>query len=243
MARIVYTIGEMMGSVGGLTFQRNSSGKIVRFRPTVGKKSTRKQQASHLSHNNLLRGWQGLTLSQKIEWNDYAGTYTKINKFGQEKQLTGANWYSSVNFWRNILSLSELVTPPTHDLPESPPNFSIEITDNSISINFLDAHDYVDSPVIIWASVPTLRNSNSINQVRKYVTIVSATPTNPLNITTNWQIATGINFTPTMTFPDANLFICLESVKASSGITSPMICDKINTSTVVSDGDDFIYYS
>src|SRR3990167_8787809 len=125
MARIVYTIGELFGSIGGLTFQRNRSGKTVRMRPTVGKKSTTKQQESHLTHNNLLRGWQLLSLADKNEWNTYADTFTKTNKFGQEKELTGQNWYESINYWRNVLGLSELTTPPAHDLPTSPPTFEI----------------------------------------------------------------------------------------------------------------------
>lgn len=243
MARIVYTVGEIFGSIGGLTFQRNSSGKIVRMRPTVGKKSTSKQQRSHLTQNNLLRGWQLLTNTQKNSWNDYASVWMKQNKFGQEKQLTGQNWYTSVNYMRKILSLSELTDPPAHDLPESPPTFTLQLSATEIKINFTSAHDYADSPVIVWVTIPTRKISNSINQIRKFALIIDSEPADPLDITAEWETASGLDWAPASNFPNANIFVCLESVKASSGITSPMICTKDNTTNLTEETGNEIYYS
>jgi len=242
MARIVYTIGEIFGSIGGLTFQRNRSGKIVRMRPTVGKKSTSKQQSAHLTHNNLLRGWQLLTNAEKDLWNTYALTWVKVNKFGQDKSLTGQNWYESLNYFRTLLSLSLFTSPPAHDLPTSPPTFEILLSDSSIEINFTSAHDYADSPVIVWVTVPTRKISNSINQIRKYALIIDSAPADPLDITSEWETATGIPWSPLVAFPNANIFVCLESVKASSGITSPMICQKANTEEET-ESTNFYYYS
>lgn len=242
MARIVYTVGEIFGSIGGLTFQRNRSGKTVRMRPTVGKKSTGKQQQSHLSHNNLIRGWQLLTLTQKDSWNSYAITWTKQNKFGQEKTLTGANWYESINYWREVLGLALLTEPPAHDLPQSPPTFEILISENNIEINFTSAHDYADSPVIVWVTNPTRKISNSINQIRKFALIIDSAPADPLDITTEWETGTGLDWAPSTNFPNAEIFVCLESVKASSGITSAMICSKANTKEET-EASTFYYYA
>jgi len=241
MARIVYTIGEIFGSIGGLTFQRNSSGKIIRGRPTVGKKSTSRQQRSHAVHNELLRGWQLLTNAQKDLWNTYGNTFVKINKFGQDKTLTGANWFESLNFFRQLLSLPLFTSPPAHLLPSSPPTFEIELTATTISINFTSAHDYVDSPVVVWVTIPTRKISNSINQIRKFALIISAAPADPLDITTEWETATGLSWSPVTNFPNANIFVCLESVKASSGITSPMVCGKKST-TEFTEEETMYYY-
>src|SRR6267154_5450968 len=98
MARIVYTLGELKGSVAGLTFQNNSSGKIVRQRPNVSKTSSIKQQGAHQNHISLLQSYSQLTNDEKGLWNLYASTYTKVNKFGEDKQLTGQNWYESINY-------------------------------------------------------------------------------------------------------------------------------------------------
>jgi len=243
MARIVYTIGELMGSVGGLTFQRNRSGKIVRFRPTVGKKSTNAQQTAHAKHLTFLRGWQLLTLAQKVSWNAYAITWLKTNKFGEDKQLTGQNWYESINFMRSLLGLSELTDPPAHLLPIAPPSFELIVTPDKLYIHFTFLHDYTDSPVIVWTSTPSRRVTNSINQIRKYAMIITVDPGDILDITTQWENATGITWNPEQIFPNTNIFVCLESVNAASGISSAMLCSNISTAETTADNSELIFYS
>lgn len=243
MARIVYILGELKGSIGDLTFQQNSSGKIVRLRPRKNRSSTTSQQRSHLLQNNLLQGWQLLTLVQKNSWNAYAGVWLKTNKFGQDKKLTGQNWFTSLNYYRGLLSLSLFTLPPAHDLPTAPPSFEIVLSDSSISIEFTSSHNYIDSPVIVWVTIPSRKNTNSINQIRKFAIILDTDPGTTLDITTEWETATGINWTPTITFPNANIFVCLESVKASSGITSSMICKKENTADNLNEEETLIYYA
>jgi hypothetical protein len=244
MARIVYTIGEIFGSIGGLTFQRNRSGKIVRTRPTVGKKSTTPQQNAHIKHTQLLQEYQNLTLEQKQQWDTYAATFPKINKFGQEKTLTGQNWYESINFWRKALALPTLSTPPPHTLPQSPPDFDIEITETQLKLKPTQPHNYTDSPVIVWVSIPTSRATNSINQQRKFALIITEDPGSEINITTEWEAATGLTWQPLTSFPNAQIFVCLESVRTESGITSPMLCKKANTTiTPITEESNLYYYS
>lgn len=243
MARIVYTLGELKGSVGDLTFQQNSSGKIVRLRPRKNKSSTTRQQNSHAIHNNLLRGWQLITLSEKNSWNTYAGVWTKINKFGEVKKLTGQNWFESLNYYRGLLSLSLFTLPPAHDLPIAPPSFEILLSASSVVVEFTSSHNYVDSPVMVWTTIPTRRSTTSINQIRKFCIAITADPGSSLDITTEWELATGLNYTPALTFPDANIFICLESVKATSGITSPMVCESESTQEIIEDEETLTYYT
>lgn len=243
MARIVYILGELKGSIGDITFQRNASGKIVRLRPRKNKSSTQKQQASHLLHNDLLREWQLLTLTQKNSWNAYAALWPKQDKFGLNKILTGANWFESLNFYRQLLSLSLFTSPPAHDLPTSPPAFQIILSSTQLLIILLASHNYNDSPVVVWTTLPTRKTTNSINQIRKYAKIITIDPGSSLDITTEWEIATGLTWSPLVTFPSANIFVCLESVKASSGITSPMSCKVESTSNVAEDEETLIYYT
>jgi len=119
MARIVYTIGEIKGSIAGLTFQQNSSGKIVRARPQVRRTSTTKQQTAHQTQQNLLQQYQALTNTEKDLWNLYGKTFPKTNKYGQNKTLTGQNWFESINYQRLISALGSLAAPPAHVLPRS----------------------------------------------------------------------------------------------------------------------------
>lgn len=198
---------------------------------------------SHATHNDLLRGWQLLTLAEKGLWNAYANVWPKTNKFGQDKNLTGQNWFESLNYYRDLLSLSLFTIPPAHDLPIAPPTFEITLSALSVVISFTSSHNYIDSPVIVWTTIPTRRTTTSINVIRKYVTIITADPGTSLDITSDWELATGLNYTPALTFPNANLFVCLESVKASSGITSAMVCESESTQEILENENTLIYYS
>ena len=242
MARIVYTLGELKGSVGGLTFQQNSSGKIVRQRPQVSKTSTIKQQLSHANHQNLISQYQSLTSSQKDLWNTYASLYTKKNKFGESKKLTGQNWFESVNYQKLIRSLTSFTTPPAHTIPQDSPRSEIIISGDTISINVLSAVNYAITEVNIWTTIPTTRQKPSVNQIRKFVGIITGSSDNPLDITALWESATQMTWEPLVLFPKANIFICLESVSTTSYITAPLLCTKINTQSLAETESNIYYY-
>jgi len=122
------------------------------------------------------------------------------------------------------LSIPFYTVPPAHVLPQSPPSFGLILTDSTISINFTEAHIFSENPVAVWTSLPTRKNTLSINQIRKLVTVFELDPGDPVDITAEWEAATGLAWTPNLTFPNANIYVCLESMSASSYITSPLLC-------------------
>ena len=245
MGRIVYTIGEIKGSVGGVTFQNNSSGHIIRQRPTVKKTSTIRQQLAHSKHQAMLYAWSQLTNGQKDDWNLFAETYTKENKFGETKKLTGANWFTSTNFQRLLMGLTLLTSPPPHDLPAAAPEFTINLYDNDITLTITGPIDYDVSDLIVWCSMPTNRVKPTINNIRKYCTIKKTGTAGTFSIKAEWENATGLLWQPLDYFPNANIFVCLETVRITSGITSPLLCAKTNTSTITPSvvEDTALYYS
>lgn len=240
MARITYTLGELTGSLSGVTFQRNRSGTIIRTRPAPSRKSTTRQTAIHTSHTGWLYQWQQLTQEQRDLWNDFSITFNKVGKFGQTKTLTGQNWFETCNYERFIITGTILSNPPVYALPQSPPAFELIPTNNNLYINFLQSHDYVNHPIIVWTSYPTRKNTLSINQIRRKALIITATPTDPLGITNEWETATGLPWSPSALFPTANIYVCLQSINLSSGITSALLCSKTNTGSVTQ--EDSIYY-
>jgi len=242
MARIVYSLGELKGSIGGNTFQNNRAGHIVRQRPTVKKQSTLKQQAAHASHHNLLYQWQQLTSDQKDAWNTFAATYPKTNKFGENKTLTGHNFFLSCNYMRLAISLSILADPPEHILPGEPPSFTIDLEQYSLNVERTGSISYAEDALIYWISLPTRRQTTSINQIRKWVAIEASEPGNPLDLTAAWEAATGIVWNPVQNFPNSNIFVCLQTVSKASGITSALLCAKASTSDIFVFDSDYLAY-
>lgn len=229
MARIIYSLGELAGSVGANTFQRNAAGTIVRSRPMVSKSSTVRQQAAHASHQNLLYRYSLIGSDLKDLWNTFAAAHDKTNKFGQVKTLTGANWFLSVNYMRQLMDLSILTSPPDYDLPTDSPSFDILGSSTAIDLSITGDIDWDDMNLIVWTSLPTLRQKPTINSIRRFVTIFKTAPSDPQDITAAWEAATGLTWDPVNQFPNTNIFICVETVRKSSGITAPMLCSKFNT--------------
>jgi hypothetical protein len=252
MARIIYTLGELKGSIAGATFQQNASGKIVRSRPRVKRSSTTKQQTQHEFHQQLLAGWQGLTNVQRNDWNTYASIHDKINKFGESKTLTGANWYESVNYWQLKFNFVLFTSPPPHNLPQAVPAFTINITDNTIGVTVTGAMDWATNGIIWWATYPSQRNKPTVNNIRRWLEQTFIDPGGDIDFTGVWNIRMGFAWLPLQNFPSSNVYICAETYRRDSGITSPMLCNKISTSTVAfldtdsgldiqtDDGDDIL---
>src|SRR3972149_7623759 len=117
MARITFTLGTIKGSIGGLTFQGNTSGSIIRQRPAPRKSSTLKQQASHANFLFLLKAWQDIAQDDRDLWNTYASLHEKINKTGESKLLTGMNWFISVNSQQYSQTATLIETPADYVLP------------------------------------------------------------------------------------------------------------------------------
>ena len=241
MARVLFgsLVTAVKGSIGGVTFQNNPSGSIIRSRPHLSRVSTVKQTAAHVKLENQLYDWQVLEQGERDMWNEYASVWVKENKFGESKTLTGLNWFISVNFWQNLVDHDKHLVPPDHTLPPAPPSFSMIMSDSDIKILALESFDYDNNSLILWTSLPTKRNTLSINQIRKYVMQIESLPDTPVSIKNHWKAATGLNWNPSVNFPSANIFICIQSISKDSNITSSMLCTKNNTPSAT---DDSIYY-
>ena len=222
MARVIYTFGELRGSVGGLTFQPNTSGSIVRQRPQCKKSSTTKQQVAHQAHQKYLYDWQQLNNTEKDEWNYYASIHNKDDKYGNSKKLTGANWFESVNYMRTLLSLSNFTSPPTFAAAEPVPAFTLAVSSSILGISIRGSYTYAETALIGFTSLPTQRSTNSINRLRKSMGLVDAATGESLVLNDIWEPATGLTWSPVTNFPNTNIIIGIQTVNRSNGITSPL---------------------
>jgi len=230
MARIIYgpLVTEIMGSIQGVTFQKNSSGSIIRSKPTLAHSSTIRQQESHMRHINALHSWQGLSNEQKDLWNTYASTYTKINKFGQTKKLTGQNWYEAQNYWIKYFNVGQVDEPLPHILPQAPWNFELFLTETKIFLNPLSDFNYGDNSILMFGSLPTFRSTTSINQIRKFCGLLNPPFDIPIDITSRWEAGTGLTWANASKYGNANIYICLQSISNGGLITSAYLCSKGN---------------
>lgn len=116
MARIKFSLGEIIGSIGANTFQRGPFGAIMRFRTTPVNPNTPAQAAARAALGQMSAYWRDtLTQAQRDGWSQYAENTPWTNVFGDPVTLTGRQHFIRMN------SVTQQFFAGTQDdAPESP---------------------------------------------------------------------------------------------------------------------------
>jgi hypothetical protein len=176
MARITPTLGEITGSIGNLTFQKNFSGSIVRLRPRSGRSMSAKQYAAHQALQNSVNGWQNLSLANKDLWNTFAGVHTKTGPTGSVKKLTGFNWYTSINQNLGLISQPQISVPPFYESPPAVPFCELHLTPTQLLLEIGSDFDSDGNALLCFAYLPTNRVKGTMLNLKKLMCAVIASP-------------------------------------------------------------------
>jgi len=222
MARVQFGGGvtAIVGSIGGNTFQSNRSGYIIRSRGFTQKQVTSKQITAMNAHQNMLYLWSLLTLIEKQSWDTLALAHQKDDKFGQTKTLTGLNWFESVNYMRILCGLSTLNTAPVYAAPSAVPTYTVNASITKLQLIINTPQTITDNYAIIRATPPINKTTTSFQKQLKFVSVIQSDYWDDVDITADWENATGYSWPPSF---DANKFqigIMIQSVDINSGITS-----------------------
>ena len=222
MARVQFAapITVIKGSIGGWTFHKNRSGNIIRLRGQASKQSTTKQTAAHELHQTFLREFQKLSLSSKEAWDTFALTFPKDNKFGEEKNLTGQNWFESVNQNRELVQESILQIPPAHILPVGVPATILTIDETAIKLDVATGTDLTDIAFIIRTTFPTTRTTTSVRSALRTTKIITTAAPGIIDITADWEAAHQLNYPPSTTAACFTITAMVQTLRKSSGIAS-----------------------
>lgn len=222
MARVVYSspISELVGSIGGLTYQRNSSGFVVRAKPNRKVNPSIAQAQIQLRQSALISLWPTLSIAEKNGWNSLANINPHVTPWGSLTQLNGFQQFISNNLNLAVAGLSPISIAPAYFLPPAPPSFTIFFNPFTIILVF----DFPIDPVTYFFSVyatPPMRQS-SIKQ-RKSVLYVP--PGNWLgalsyDITVPYTALYNIDYDPFVLSADATIMVKCCLIDNSSGFRS-----------------------
>ena len=89
MARVTYgpLITELAGSIGGVTFQKNSSGNVARLKSKKPLNPTLAQANQQTLLSQLVAYWSTLSQVNKDTWNDLAAAHDHVTPWGETKTL------------------------------------------------------------------------------------------------------------------------------------------------------------
>lgn len=223
MARVNYSglISEIVGNIGGSTFQKNKSGFIVRTVGHCKKSSTVKQTQAHAQHYNLLANYSALAVLEKIAWNDFATLHPFIDKFGRSKAVSGANWFCSIN--SSLLELGQdiITNPPTYELPLINWSNSGYLDNGNIwlytTVNTADS----DSRLQIFTTPVLKGSSTSFSRYLKNTHLIRQDVSGGINLVFYWQNAHGLIYDYNSLEPSNYIGVAIRAINVNSGISGP----------------------
>lgn len=194
MARIIYSthVDEIKGSIGGLTFHRNTSGSIVALKPVNRNISTKVQNEGKSNFTQLTSLWNSLSSGDKEGWRDELIGFTFVNRYNESKERTGFNYFMSTNVGRLLLGLAPLSTIGNYTNPVDVPAFTLDVNSTEILCTFVNTSGDPNVRYFFYASPPNrLPYSKQRTQFRL---IEAVTPGGGLtfNLTASFETAYGI---------------------------------------------------
>jgi hypothetical protein len=96
-------VTEIVGSIGGTTFKRQRSSRVM-MRKSNGASRSKLLQNPRLVFNSLIfKKWRNLSLQVQTAWNTIASANSVLNKFGQSVFLTGVSFQRKMDLQVNFL--------------------------------------------------------------------------------------------------------------------------------------------
>jgi len=156
MAKVYYgsQVTDIIGSIGGLTFQTANQSTIVRGRPVSSNAPTVYQQAQNVLFGQAVSAWGALSQSDQALWSTFASAHTKVDYYGTLKSLSGYNWFVSLYITASVLSLTPLTVPPAFAAVSQPPTFQalLEPVVSKLSLVWQPWYYHAGISLILFAS-------------------------------------------------------------------------------------------
>lgn len=123
-------ITNLSGKAGGSVFSHNRGGKYVRNFAVPSNPQTTAQMQARSDFGAFASAWRSLTQEQRNAWIEAAPSFPYVDRFGDQKVMSGENLYISLNRNLEIAGGDVLTSPP---VPEGATG--LIITDLTTSIN------------------------------------------------------------------------------------------------------------
>lgn len=222
MARAQYgsIITDIIGSIGGLTFQHNRSGKIIRIKPAGRKTPTFNQNARIMAFQDAVNLWATATQAQKEAWNTFADTYTFYNNWGEEKALNGYNWFLSINSYLKLCGESMRVAVGSYSSPLAIPTYTPLFKYNEISIDFGSSFSHTSHYLLIWTTSPIRNNNPNNRNYLRLTKIVSPDSDTKITFTSDWESTHELSLPLTGGTSNLGCIFSVQSVHDTDAIAS-----------------------
>lgn len=152
MALIKPILGEMAGSIAGVTFSHTKGGLSVKRRPTPTNPQTAAQQLVRANLDELARQWRDiLTDIERQDWNAFAAIKTERNKLGESVNWSGQQQFIALN--SRLLRIGGTVRTTSPPISGPPDLTSVTLTAGvgaSASVAFTATPLDAGNKLVVW---------------------------------------------------------------------------------------------
>lgn len=222
MARVKYgaLITDLAGSIGGITFQKNSSGSIAKLRNKTPLNPSLSQSDQQVALSKLVALWSTLSQAYQDNWAALAAAHTHFNAWGKETTLNGFQWFMSCNL--NLISAGwdPISDAPSYS-PISPPNdFTLSADADDFDINIASGWNPGDDKILIYATPPVRQTSVKLR--RSLFLLDSYTGGNITNrdIRVKYENMFYLTWASFYAAAECNIFIRAKQVQFGTGMAS-----------------------
>lgn len=173
MAKVLFGAGyQLIGSIGGTTFQRSRYGAVARIKTSPVQPNTPAQMAFRNRVTGAATAWKALTQVARESWNNLAAAFPVTDSFGNAITLTGQAFFNRAAI--DCATVGKLPPSPTSVdtwLVPSITNVNIEATGDGsgdITVTAAAIEQLLGTYFILQATPPQgVRNSGTVkNQFR-----------------------------------------------------------------------------
>ena len=223
MARVTLgtIVTNLKGSIAGTTFSNNKSGLTAKSR-LVGRRNQSTKALNALQNTKLSTvAWNQLSPGNKAEWNQYADTYTLIDRYGVTKTLTGYNWYIAINGLYYYYNGSSLLVPVGYQTPDALPVFYLDLTSTDMVVTWSTPIDTGTTEILLYATAPSRKRGVYNKSQYVQLDVRGVDVSSSFSILNEWEQATGLDYSLVQsggTFNVNVLIVAVNSTTYNTGI-------------------------
>jgi hypothetical protein len=211
MAKIVYSapISEIIGSIGGTTYQSNGSGFIVRSKPFNKRFRNSAQLDQMRVFAFLSQSYRNLSGANKLDWDAFAVANPHITEWDNLRIISGLQWYCVINKinYDNSQPLYSATQPYVN--PTATPALTVTITATDINLSAASPIGLASEVAEVWASGPLRSSVNSPRKSFRHITNFQADTALPVNIAVAWSSIFGLSVNSSLFVPGNHIILAV----------------------------------
>jgi hypothetical protein len=224
MARITYgpLITELAGSIGGVTFQKNSSGSIARLRSKKPCNPNQLQSDNQVVFTQLVTYWPTLSQPNKDTWDAFALAHFHYTPWGEEKTLNGFQWFLSCN--RNLLLSGESIidTAPGYSAISPPNAFTLAASSSHLTVNIALGWAIAPDNLFLYMTPPLRHSSIKLRRPLTLVLVSDSINTSSMNVESYFEDLANVTWADFYASADANIIVRAAVVETGTGLASTL---------------------